>query len=357
MDKKYTIKDIAKLAGVSKGTVDRVLHGRGKVSDEANQKIKQVLKEIDYHPNPIARNLKNNRIYRICVLLPDPNFDPYWIPANEGIDDAIIEFKPFGLMVEKFFYNTGQRNSFVEEADNAVRSAPDAILMAPVFHKESLQVFEKCQKKQIKVAFFNNYIDIFNTENFIGQDLTQSGRVAASLIDKMETGNSTIVILHIDEEAHMRQKENGFKEYFEEQKDVRHTLITYSLNSIDNEHFKKNIADFFEKHPTVSSIFVTNSKAYLLIDAIRGLSKNMIIIGYDLLEENIAYLENGKIDFLIHQKPKRQAYLGVVNLADYFLFGKPIQRRNLLPIDIITAENVKYYLEPVDKEKRSLNRH
>ena len=41
--KKYTIKDIAKMAGVSKGTVDRVLHKRGKVSDEAHDKVKRVL--------------------------------------------------------------------------------------------------------------------------------------------------------------------------------------------------------------------------------------------------------------------------------------------------------------------------
>ena len=42
MDKKHTIKDIAKLAGVSKGTVDRVLHKRGKVSPAAFEKVNEV---------------------------------------------------------------------------------------------------------------------------------------------------------------------------------------------------------------------------------------------------------------------------------------------------------------------------
>ena len=60
--KKYTIKDIATLAGVSKGTVDRVLHNRGKVSEEALDKVNKILKEIDFQPNPIARNLKNNKM-------------------------------------------------------------------------------------------------------------------------------------------------------------------------------------------------------------------------------------------------------------------------------------------------------
>lgn len=343
VDKKYTIKDIAQLAGVSKGTVDRVLHGRGKVSEKANERIKDVLKEIDYRANPIARSLKNSKVYKIFVLLPDPKEDPYWIPAHEGIKDAVKEFNPFGVRFEKFFYNPKDRVSFLEKANMALQSAPDVLLMAPVFHKESLEVFENCQKKNVLVALFNNYIDVFNNKNFIGQDLHQSGRIAASLIDKMQPQKCTIAILHINEEAHMRQKENGFKEYFEDKKSSSHPIITYSLNAENLSLFKNDVFDFFEKHPIISSVFVTNSKAHLLIEALKGLNRDLSIVGYDLLKENITLLENGEIDFLIHQKPKRQAYLGVVNLAEHFLFGKPIPAQNLLPIDVITSENVLYY--------------
>lgn len=345
MDKKYTIKDIAKLAGVSKGTVDRVLHGRGKVSKRADEKIKEVLKEIDYRPNPIARSLKNSKVYKIFVLLPDPKEDPYWIPAKEGLKDALKEFKPFGVVVQKFFYHPKDRASFLQKSHEALALAPDVLLMAPVFHKESLEVFESCQQKNVLVASFNNYIDVFNNGNFIGQDLHQSGRVAASLVDKMQPKPHTIAILHINEEAHMRQKENGFKEYFEDRKTVSPTIITYSLNTGDLSTFKTNVFDFFEKHPRITSVFVTNSKAYLLSPALEELNREISIVGYDLLEENIDLLLRGKIDFLIHQKPRRQAYLSVVNLAEHFLFDKPIPEQNLLPIDVITSENVSYYLD------------
>lgn len=345
MDKKYTIKDIAKLAGVSKGTVDRVLHGRGKVSKQANEKIKEVLQEIDYRPNPIARSLKNSKVYKIFVLLPDPKEDPYWIPADQGISDAIKEFKPFGVVVEKFFYHPKNRTSFHEKSQKALTRIPDVLLMAPVFHKESLEVFAQCQEQNVLVALFNNYIDLFNNENFIGQDLYQSGRVAASLIDKMRPEADTMAIVHINEEAHMRQKENGFKEYFEDLKKTSPTIITYSLNAQNITQFRNKIFDFFQKHAKISAVFITNSKAYLLVAALEALQRDIAIVGYDLLEENIALLLEGKIDFLIHQKPKRQAYLSVVNLAEHFLFDKPIPAQNLLPIDVITSENVSYYLD------------
>lgn len=88
MEKIYTIKDIAELAGVSKGTVDRVLHKRGKVSEDALKKVNEVLDKIDYQPNLMARSLKKKQIYSICVLIPDSANDPYWQPCIDGINEA-----------------------------------------------------------------------------------------------------------------------------------------------------------------------------------------------------------------------------------------------------------------------------
>ena len=68
MGKTYRIKDIAEMSGVSTGTVDRILHNRGKVSEEAQKKVEKVLKEIDYHPNLIARSLALKKNYHFITL-------------------------------------------------------------------------------------------------------------------------------------------------------------------------------------------------------------------------------------------------------------------------------------------------
>ena len=52
---KTRIKDIARLAGVSIGTVDRVLHERGEVAEKTREKVKQILKETNYSPNVMAQ--------------------------------------------------------------------------------------------------------------------------------------------------------------------------------------------------------------------------------------------------------------------------------------------------------------
>lgn len=343
MDKKYTIKDIAELAGVSKGTVDRVLHSRGKVSDKAKKQVEKILTEIDYQPNPIARNLRTNKVYKISVLMPDPKYDAYWVPAVQGIKDAAKEFKPFGVSVNRFYYNPSDKDSFLSNSEEALNFDPDVLLMAPLYQKEALEIFKKCQDKKVLVALFNNFIDALNTKNFIGQDLFQSGRVAASLVSKLIHKRSTVLILHLDEESHMRLKENGFKAYFEERRNPP-KLATYSIRTSDEKKLKKLCNSIFNENKDVSAVFITNSKAYQFVKAIENIDKDLIIVGYDLLEENITYLKEDKIDFLIHQKPKRQAYLGVGYLAEHFLFGKEIPSESLLPIDIVTTENVTYYM-------------
>ncbi|MEM9143985.1 MAG: LacI family DNA-binding transcriptional regulator, partial [Bacteroidota bacterium] len=301
--KKYTIKDIAEFAGVSKGTVDRVLHKRGRVSQDAFQKVDKVLKRIDYRPNPIARNLKNNKTYTIGVILPDHNIDPYWLPALEGIQEAAKEFGPFGVSVKEFLYDPNRSDDFLRKSDLALHGTPDALLVVPIFHKESLRVFQYCREKGVLLASFNNHIDTLSIENFIGQDLVQTGRVAANLIDKVTEGETQIAIIHIDEELHMRQKENGFRDYFKERKANIKKIITYNLTSDDAGHFKNGFTLFLESHPHISAFFVTNSKAHLLIPFLQKDERSFTMVGYDLLEQNLKHLKKGRIDFLIHQKP------------------------------------------------------
>jgi LacI family transcriptional regulator len=342
---KYTIKDIAHLAGVSKGTVDRVLHKRGKVSKNAFEKVDKVLKEIDYKPNPIARNLKKNKTYSIHVLLPDPKKDPYWIPAYEGVVEASNQFTPFGILIKKYFYDPTDKSSFMGQSHEAIISQPDVLLMAPIFENESQVVLGQCCVAKIPVVLFNNHINCFKEQIFIGQDLKQSGRVAASLMEKIIGKNDGIAIIHINKEPHMQTKENGFVEFFTEKSDSNHIMVSKTFNSAEEIIFKHEVSQFIKSNPKISAFFVTNSKAYMLVEAFQDLKKDDgIIIGYDLLKPNIKYLKQGDIKFLIHQKPKRQAFLSVNYLAEHFLFGKPLPPHEFLPIDVITAENAHYYL-------------
>ena len=343
----YTIKDIAALAGVSKGTVDRVLHKRGKVSKKALDAINNVLKEIDYQPNLIARNLKNNKTYHICALIPDPNEDPYWQYCLEGINDAIAEFKPLGVFIQTCYFSPNSIQSFFDANKEILELLPDAVLITPLFYKETLEIINKYSSLNITVSTFNNQINSTLVKGFVGQDLYRSGRVAAQLMRMITPVSSEICIIHFDEilnnALHMQEKEKGFRSYFDELEANEYKITTYKIKEPDS---KGTISSLINKKSKTAGIFVTTSKAFKVAKFIqKNKVTNMKLIGYDLLSENISYLNEGVITFLINQNPKGQTYFSLVYLVEHFLFNKDIPNQKFLPIDIINAENLSSYLD------------
>src|SRR3569833_1318815 len=89
------IKDIAIKAKVSTGTVDRVLHKRGRVSEKVKTRILKIIEEMNYQPNLMARALGSNRVYQLASLIPDHNYDSYWLAPKSGIEKAEAELKQY----------------------------------------------------------------------------------------------------------------------------------------------------------------------------------------------------------------------------------------------------------------------
>lgn len=85
-----TIRDVAKLAGVSAATVSRVLNNSGYVSETARKKVNAAVKELDYYPNEVARSLFQKQSNFIGLLLPDIT-NPFFPAIAKGVEDQITE--------------------------------------------------------------------------------------------------------------------------------------------------------------------------------------------------------------------------------------------------------------------------
>lgn len=70
-DIKVTIKDIANMAGVSTATVSRILNGKSVVKDSTKQRVQEIMQDLNYHPNAVARSLQVERIFTIGIVIPD----------------------------------------------------------------------------------------------------------------------------------------------------------------------------------------------------------------------------------------------------------------------------------------------
>ena len=133
-----TVTEIAEIAGVSTGTVDRVIHNRGRVSDETRKKINQIIDEHGYSPDPIARFLKKKSEFKIGVLIPAISEESgYWKSIYDGILDACVnDYAAFGFKIELFGFKRPDSASLKSQFHKMVNSDCAAYIIAPIMQEE-----------------------------------------------------------------------------------------------------------------------------------------------------------------------------------------------------------------------------
>lgn len=348
--KNYTIKDIAKLAGVSAGTVDRVLHHRGEVSESSREKVQKVLDEINYQPNMFAIGLAAKKRYTIYCLVPYYIENDYWYSVAQGIKKAAAELQSFNVRVEYQYYSQTDEESYVRSFNELIDKLPDAVLIAPNFHNRTIQLITGLNEQEIPFAFIDYNIEDVNALKYIGQDSCQSGYLAAKILMHDFTEGKELVLFLSNykenpSEMQMQRRLKGFMQYIDEECSGV-TIHEVVLNRSGNKEEEKALTDFFHHYPNTKLGVVFNSRVYKVGNFLRKAGIKMDgLIGYDLLPGNVNLLKSGEVTYLIGQRPGLQGYWGVKSLSDYVVFKKSVEPVKYMPIDVLMKDNIDYYFE------------
>ena len=343
--KRTGIKEIARLADVSIGTVDRVIHNRGQVSKKTLKKIRDVMDKTNYKPNFVARVLASKKKPRLVCLIPfhTPE-NMYWEAPLEGIKKAEKEIADYGVTVSYSLFDQYLPDSFEKKTGDVLSNHTDGVLLAPVFSKQASDFVKKLDSLKIPYVFIDSKLKEANNLSFFGQNSFRSGMLAAKLMEYSCKPKETILIVNIGTEHenihHTREREEGFKTYFNNTPGKPLHVLNISSENISNRYSLLEIP-----YTNISGIFATSS-VHIIANYLNHKGKDQItLIGYDLTNDNVTFLEKGIIDFLICQKPREQAFRGIYALFHHIVFEKQIRKNNLMPLDIITRENLNDYLE------------
>jgi LacI family transcriptional regulator len=348
--RKTRIKDIASLAGVSIGTVDRVLHERDGVAAKTRDNVKQILKETNYSPNVMAQVLKSRKGFHIVSLLPEPSKDNvFWQKHSAGINRAIEELDLFHVTITQVTFDMFNENDFQLKAGNVLNLKPDGVLLAPIFKSESIAFCLGLNEVKIPFVFVDGFIENTDFLAYIGEDIYRSGRVAGQLTDMITHEKSDILIVNIARNIqnvhHLNNRMKGFLNYFEKSGINKGKKIKISIPDPSSENVKNAMEKIFNQNPQIGSIFMSGSKSHLIASYLEEKGyKNINLIGYDLLDQNVRYLRSGTIRFLISQRPEEQTYKAVKKLFDFLSLNRAPESMEYLPVDIITAENVDFFV-------------
>ena len=344
------IKDIARLADVSVGTVDRVIHGRSGVSEASRKRVEEILEQLNYQPNMYASALASNKRYSFACLLPQHLEGEYWTAVETGIKEALANYSDFNTSAQISYYDPYDYHSFVDAGKAIVDAKPDGVLLAPTAPQYTKVLTDALNTCSIPYIYIDSNINELLPLAFFGQNSHQSGYFAARMLMMLTQNEKEIVIFRKINEGIVgsNQQENreiGFRQYMKEHyPDCR--ILALNLHAKRPSEDNIMLDDFFRQHPDVRFGITFNSKAYIIGEYLNQRQHIPFnLIGYDLLERNITCLKEGSVTFLIAQQPELQGLNGIKTLCDYLILKKEVTCINYMPIDLLTAENIDFYLK------------
>ncbi len=298
----------------------------------------------------MASTLASKKNLTFATLIPrPPSADGYWNKPFIGISRAIDELSQYGAKLVSFNFAQEDPKEFNSEAKKIIELKPEGVVLAPFFYKESKLIVDELKEKKIPFVFIDSNIEDAGQIGYIGQNSFQSGYLAGKLLDFLVPDNTSILVVHLakemDNQNHLVLREKGFYEWFRKNSTSTHQVHTFETNNISGAKSSEMLVKVI-KEKNIAGIFVTNSKVFLVGKLLKKLGlTDMKLIGHDLVKENVQYLKEDIVDFLICQRPEEQGYNSISKLFRHIVQKNPVENERYTSIDIITKENVDYYKE------------
>ena len=346
---KIRIKDIAERAGVSVGTVDRVLHNRPNVSAPARQRVEQALKEMEYKPNAYASALAYNREYTFYFLMPIHASEAYWEEIEEGARRACEALRDFHVDVKMLYYQRFDDDTFLEASKECLLHSPEGVIIVPAQLEITRQFTDQLHEREIPFVLLDSYMPDLRPLSFYGQDSFSSGFFAAKMLMLIARESKEIMVMKqmVNGRVASKQQDNrevGFRHYMHDHfPQVAINVVNLPLEE-ERATYDAILESYFKSHPKTHHCITFCSKAHIVGDfLLRTNRRNIQIMGYDMVQKNANCLREGSISFLIAQHAFMQGYYCVDALFKAIALKKKVPPVNYMPIEILSKENVDFY--------------
>ncbi|MEI6101228.1 MAG: LacI family DNA-binding transcriptional regulator, partial [Eubacteriales bacterium] len=194
---KITVKDIAHAAGVSRGTVDRVLHNRSGVSAQTRQSVLAAVDACNFKPNTVAKALATQRSPKTVDVIVAPTFNPFVDEILEGIRQAEREYADYGLSVRVHALQSFDRNEQLDLLANIMQQGCDGLALVPVASTAIANAVNNISEAGVPVVVYNSDLPDAKYICFVGQNQFKGGQTAGALMNAITGGGKVCIIVGI----------------------------------------------------------------------------------------------------------------------------------------------------------------
>lgn len=324
-----TIKEIASMAGVSRGTVDRVLNNRGIVNADTAAKVRAIAESMQYEPNRVGRVLaiKKKNLKLGFIMFSSTSSNPFFEDVVRGIRSKTKELAEYGVSVEMRFSEFDSHTRQLELIDELVALGINGLAITPVNHPAVAERLRVLTGSGVPVVTVNSDIENSGRFAYVGSNYYQGGQTAGGLMRLFTSGEAKVGVL-IGSPSVLCHSERvaGFRSIVEQE--PRMEIVDMRTNNDDDIESFSVTKRMLREHPEIDALYLASAGVYGACRAVMETCSDHLptIICFDTVPSTQKMMKSGLISATIGQQPLKQGSRPLDLLFNYLATGKKPDR-------------------------------
>ncbi|MGN1442408.1 MAG: LacI family DNA-binding transcriptional regulator [Acutalibacteraceae bacterium] len=328
-----TVKEIAQLAGVSRGTVDRALKNRPGISEETKKRILEIAEQYDYKPNIIGKALVySGKPIHIAVILNSIG-NPFFDEVKKGILAAGEEFESYGFQITLSEFKGYDAENLIQLLDHLPDDTSN-IILTPIWDRRVEEKLHSLQDKIKNIIMLSGAVEGLENAVYVGCDYLKSGRIAGRVTGLISGGSANLFIINgsLQHKGHGQRVEGICDVLKKDYPSIR--LVGVAQSDDDDETAYREMKKAFREHPEIDFVYITAGGVNGTLRAVKEQKRNVRVCTFDDTEFTRESLRRGDVLATICQQPFEQGYNSVKAIFDKIIMKKEVQSAILTQLSI-----------------------
>jgi len=336
-----TVEDVARQAGVSVATVDRVINGRAAVRPKTVERVEKAIRLLNYQPDRLAARLARAREYRFCFVLPEGS-NSFMIALGEAVAAAAAHMAREKVVIDTRLTDVFDAGVLARTLDH-IGEAYDGVAVVALDHPRVREAINALVDRGIAVVTLVSDVPGSRRSHYVGIDNAAAGRTAGTLMGRYlgeRRGKVGLITGSLSLRDHI-ERQFGFEQV------IIHEYPGLALLPVregrdDWRRVEALARQLLAEHPDLIGLYNVGAGTRGIVAALEqaGRQRDVVYIGHELTEESRRALIDGTIDLIINQDAGhevRSAIRILMSKADRVPVVEAMER---IRIDIYVRDNI-----------------